>query len=491
VLAAGEPELTVGSKRFTESYLLGEITADRVRQITPATHRPGLGNTAVTLAALKTGAIDCYPEYLGTIELEILKRPSAQGNLEEINQALSEQQLVALAPLGFADSYALAIDQDVAARLSLSKLSQLASHPELRFGLSQEFLGRKDGWGALAQRYHLTQEARGIDHGLAYDALAKKQIDVIDIYSTDARIASDHLVVLDDDLHFFPNYDAVILARTDVKTRHPQAYGALIQMAGSITQQQMIDMNRSVEIGKADFHQVAEQFVTRGGTGRSKDVSGHASDSSGFWAKLFGPDLGRLTIQHITLVAVAVFAAIGVGIPLGILAMQHNALRAAILSITGLLQTVPTLALLAFLIPLLGRIGLWPALLALFLYGLLPIVRNTVAGLDGVPDGLKQAARALGLSALQQLMLVELPLAGQVILAGIKTATILAIGTATLAALIGAGGYGERITIGLALNDHDMLLAGAIPAACLAIAAELGFSFIDRRFARFSRRETS
>ena len=478
----------VGSKRFTESYLLGEIIADQLKKTLPANHRPGLGNTAVTLAALEAAAIDCYPEYLGTIELEILKKTEATGNLDQVNAQLAAIHLVALARIGFADRYALAINQDTAARLQLSSLTQLAQHPELRFGLSQEFLGRRDGWPGLASRYGLKQQPVGIDHGLAYGALKNHQVDVIDIYSTDARIASEHLVVLEDDLHFFPNYDAVILARTDLQQANPAAWQVLTGLANSISQDQMIEMNRQVELEGRDFHQVAKDFVD--GSGAVKPDQGHRSEN-GVIAKLFAPDLTRLLLEHMRLVAVAVIAAILAGVPLGIAAASIRSLRGLILGSTSLLQTIPTLALLAFLIPILGRIGTWPALCALFLYGLLPIVRNTAAGIAEVPEGLSQAALALGLNRLQRLWLIELPLCSRIILAGVKTATILAIGTATLAALIGAGGLGERITIGLALNDNAMLLAGAIPAALLALTAEGLFSLVDRALARPYQRTAS
>ena len=498
--AASEPALEVGSKRFTESYLLGEIIADRVKLVTPAEHRAGLGNTAVTLAALKTGAIDCYPEYLGTIELEILKQPAANGSLDSINQALAGQGLVAIAPLGFADSYALAINQELSIRLGLSRISDLALHPELHIGLSQEFLGRRDGWIGLKERYHLPQQPIGLDHGLAYGALASKQIDALDIYSTDARIASDHLVVLQDDLHYFPDYQAVILARSDLATRNPRAWQALLAMQGSVSQSRMIEMNRAVELGGQDFHRVAAAFVAAPPAASVGAQPAPATDSAtrtsaqSFWDKLFGPDLLQLTLQHLGLVTAAVAAAVLVGLPLGVVATYHVALRSTILAVTGLLQTVPTLALLAFLIPILGRIGTWPALLALFLYGLLPIVRNTIAGLAEVPAGLKEAGRALGLSDMQRLMLIELPLAGRIILAGVKTATILAIGTATLAALIGAGGlWRAHYHWSCAQRQRDAS-GGCNPGRVAGVAGRIcirtGRSHVYARTARLSVRET-
>jgi osmoprotectant transport system permease protein len=204
----------------------------------------------------------------------------------------------------------------------------------------------------------------------------------------------------------------------------------------------------------------------------------------GLLAKTFGNGFTALARQHLTLVLLAVLLGCLAGIPLGILAALAPRLRQAVLAFTGMLQTVPSLALLAILIPLLGRIGTVPALVALCAYALLPIVRNTCTGLLQVPAGLRTAALALGLTRGQALLRVELPLAAPVILAGIKTAAVMSVGTATIAAFIGAGGFGERITTGLALNDNDMLLAGAIPAALLALLTQAGFEAAERLLAR-------
>jgi osmoprotectant transport system permease protein len=176
-------------------------------------------------------------------------------------------------------------------------------------------------------------------------------------------------------------------------------------------------------------------------------------------------------------------------------AHRHRRLGAWVLGAVGLLQTVPSLALLAFLIALLGRIGFVPALIALFLYALLPIVRNTLAGLDGVPEGQRDAARALGLRAAQVLRLVELPQALPTLLAGVSTAAVINVGTATVAAFVGAGGLGERIVAGLAVNDTDRMLAGAIPAALLALAVQGLFALVQRQWVpaplRGSRQRTA
>ena len=201
------------------------------------------------------------------------------------------------------------------------------------------------------------------------------------------------------------------------------------------------------------------------------------------WAQVL-----HLTWQHITLVGIAVILAIVVGVPLGVLAANTPALRQPVLALAGVLQTIPSLALLAMLIPLLGNIGTGPALVALVVYALLPIVQNTCTGLGGIPAGLKQAALSLGLHPRQRLTLIELPLAMPVILAGVKTAAVTTVGTATIAAFIGAGGFGERIATGLALNDHATLLAGAIPAAALALATQGLFAILERSVGKGSGR---
>ncbi|WP_341678878.1 glycine betaine ABC transporter substrate-binding protein [Niveibacterium sp. SC-1] len=469
---AAEPGLRVGSKRFTESYVLGEILTQTAARFGPAQHVQGLGNTTVVFNALRQGSIDLYPEYTGTLELEILRHEKAGASLDALNRELAPMGLGVAVPLGFNNTYAIAVSEQKAHDQQLKRIGDLATHRETRFGISHEFLGRADGWPGLAQRYGLPQTPTGLDHGIAYEAVANGQVDAIDIYSTDAKIARYHLRVLEDDRGYFPRYEALILYRLDAAQRAPQAWAALQQLAGRIDADTMIRLNAQAELDGRSFADVARQFLA----GSASPKSGASS-----WAdKMFGPDLARLTLQHLMLVFLSVVAACAIGIPLGVLAAE-SAAGGVLLAAVGVLQTIPSLALLAVLIPVFGRIGTLPALAALFLYALLPIVANTVAGLREVPAGLKTAAQALGLGRAQILHYIELPLAGAVILAGIRSAAVIGVGTATIAAFIGAGGLGERITIGLAVNDHQMLLAGAIPAAVLALLIDGLFRLAERR----------
>ncbi|MET0335163.1 MAG: ABC transporter permease subunit, partial [Rhizobacter sp.] len=266
-------------------------------------------------------------------------------------------------------------------------------------------------------------------------------------------------------------YDAVLLYRLDAPQRFPAAWKALTALEGRISVAKMIEMNGRAELQSQPFADVARGFLAPGAP---------AQQQAGLMQRLFADDLGRLTAQHLLLVAVAVLAACAIGIPLGAAAAALPRLEQPVMAVVGLLQTVPSLALLAMLIPLLGRIGTAPALLALALYALLPIVRNTTTGLRQVPAGLRDAGTALGLTPAQRWRSIDLPLAAPVILAGIKTATVISVGMATIAAFIGAGGYGERIVTGLALNDHAALLAGAIPAAVLALVTQWVFELAER-----------
>jgi osmoprotectant transport system permease protein len=466
--AQGEERLRIGSKRFTESYILGEVLA----RATGGEHKPGLGSTGIVLAALKAGSIDVYPEYTGTIAAEILRLPG-KTTLEELNLALATQGLAAGLRLGFNNSYALALREERAKALGISRLSDLARHPDLKLGLSQEFIGRADGWPGLKKAYALPHATPGgLDHGLAYEALEAGRIDVIDVYSTDAKIARYGLRVLEDDRGFFPRYDAVLLYRSDLPQRQPAAFEAMKKLEGRISEAQMIRMNAAAELEGRTFAQAAALL------GGEESKGGRRT----FLATLFGPDFARLTAEHLLLAGVSLAASILAGVPLGIAAAKLPRLAQPILATVGVIQTVPSLALFAFLIALVGTIGVIPALIALFLYALLPIVRNTHAGLTGVGRGMQQAAMAVGLTPRQRLSLIELPLAAPSVLAGIKTSAVIDVGTATIAAFIGAGGYGERIASGLALNDTVVLLAGAVPAAALALLVQGAFELGERRF---------
>jgi osmoprotectant transport system permease protein len=468
------PKVTVGSKKFTESVILGEMATQLARStgVGPVVHQRELNGTQVLWGALVEGEIDVYPEYTGTISDEILKRPDLRDE-EAMRQALAKDGIRMSRPLGFNDTYAIGMKEERAERLGIRKISDLRDHPKLRFGFSDEFLKRQEGWPGLRARYRLPQhDVRGLDHDLAYEGLENDKIDATDVYSTDAEIRYHHLRVLEDDLHHFPTYHAVWLYRADLEERQPQVVEALRRLEGRISEADMIETNSRAKNAQ---QRVPESRVAADFLEARLGVSAPADDEEGVLTNLL-----RTTRQHIFLVAVSLAAAIVVAVPLGVVAARLPTLGQVILSVVGIIQTIPSLALLVMLIPLLGLYEK-PAIVALFLYSLLPIVRNTYTGLHDIPPSIRETAQALGLPAAARLRLVELPLAARAILAGIKTSAVINVGTATLGAIIGAGGYGQPILTGIRLRDVGLILQGAIPAAVLALVVQGLFELAERR----------
>jgi osmoprotectant transport system permease protein len=467
-------DVVIGSKKFTESYVLGEIAK---RTLTEAgirvEHRQGMGGTIILWEALRGGQIGAYPEYTGTIATEILKTDPGVS-VDQIRDSLEKLGVGMTAPLGFNNTYALVMRRSEAQRLGIRTISDLQRYPGLKFGLTHEFLERQDGWRPLHQRYGLSQQdIIGIDHALGYSALAKGSIDVKDAYSTDAKIEENDLIVLEDDLHFFPKYEAVFLFRPSTRA---DAIAALRHLEGTLDETRMIRLNAEAERTK-NYARAADLYFNVGAaSARSSGLSNlsHLDES-------FPRKLARWTLRHLQLAGFSLLLSIIVGIPLGIVASRGGAVGHVILGFAGVVQTIPSLALLALLVPLpFFGISVRTAIAALFLYGLLPIVRSTATGLQDIPRSLRESAVALGLSAIARLWKIYLPIASRSILSGIKTSAVINIGTATLAALIGAGGLGEPIISGLNLNDHMTILEGAIPAAVLALLVQWCFDLLDR-----------
>lgn len=464
----GRPDAVVGSKKFTESVVLGDMATELLdRSGIDAGHERELGGTRILWNALLAGEIDLYPEYTGTLREEILAgRPVAAGD-QALAAALAAEGVRMSAPLGFNDTYAIGMREETAARLGIRTLSDLARHPELALGLSHEFLDRGDGWPALRQRYRLAHEdVRGMDHDVAYRALDAGAIQATDLYSTDAEIRHYRLRVLEDDLHHFPPYHAVFVYRADLD---PRAVAALARLAGRIGERDMIEMNARAVLERVGECQVAADFLAS-----RLGLAARRCAEVGLVRRVWDR-----TLEHLLLVGVSLLAALLVAVPLGVACARLPRLGRVVLGAVAVVQTIPSLALLSFLIPLLG-IGALPAIAAMFLYSLLPIVRNTATGLTDIPPSLRESAEALGLSPAARLRLVELPMASRAILAGIKTSAVINVGIATIGALIGAGGYGQPILTGIRLYDPGLILEGALPAAGLALLLEGLFGLLER-----------
>ena len=491
-IQASDPRpVVVGSKPFGESYILAEMFAQllEARGI-EVDRRPGLGATEIAFRAIRTGSADVYPEYTGTGLLAILgERPAPDPKkvFDRVSREFRRRWNARwLPPLGFENTYAVAVRRETAERYRLAMLSDLARvGGSLRAGLTPDFIGRPDGLPGLTRAYGLRfAEVRALLPAVKYQALAAGEVDVIDGYSTDGLIARYDLVVLRDDRRFFPPYEAAALVSGQLVERQPAAIAALAELSGRLDEAMMRRLNQRLEVHREPVGRIAGDALA--GLGLIAAPAGAApaeprkegSFLGYLWdrrAELFG-----MTRRHLLLVVLSLAAAIAAAVPLG-LALERLPRGGAELAVraAGLLQTLPGIALLAFMIPLLG-IGVLPAVVALFLYSLYPILRNTYTGVrDAAPDAVA-AGRALGMTPRQILGYIRLPLAAPVIMAGIRTAAVINVGTATLAAFIGAGGLGDPIAAGLALSDSWMILSGAIPAALLALGVDGVLGVVER-----------
>ncbi len=477
-----KPEIKIGSKSFTESVIIGEMIATIAQAEGYETrHKAELGGTGLVWDALLAGDVDVYPDYTGTVAEMILQDPGLT-EMEAIRVALAEYGVKVTPSMGFENTYAIGMVRERAERLGIRKVSELSGHPKLKFGFGNEFMDREDGWPGLRKAYGLTQSnVRGLDHMLAYRALKSGDIDAMDVYTTDANIRQYDIRVLEDDRDYFPNYSAVLLYRADLEQRAPGFVKAISRLATSITVEDMRAMNEQVDVDGEDESQAAAQFIRAKFASDKELVSQIQVKSESLFARIWSH-----TWQHLYLVVISLVAAIVVAIPLGIAAAKISALQQVILTAAEIIQTIPGLALLILVmtpVRMLGFsvVGAAPAIVALFLYSLLPIIRNTFTGIQDIPKSTRESALALGLTPWARLWNIELPLASRTILAGIKTTAVINVGYATLGGLIGAGGYGELIMRGLRRSSEAKMLEGAIPAALLALVVKVLFELIERR----------
>jgi osmoprotectant transport system permease protein len=507
--------IVVASKPFGESYLLAEMFSQLLESRGFRVDRkPGLGATEIAFGALRRDAIDVYPEYTGTGLVAILHDTLPDSIAADPRAVFARvarrfsalYQVRWLPPLGFQNTYAIAVTRSTASRYHLRTLSDLAREsPHLTAGFTADFIGRSDGLVGLSRVYGLKpRDVKPLAPAVKYQALASGAVDVIDGYSTDGLLARYDLITLIDDRHFFPPYEAAALVSNRLADHAPGAITALTLLSGRLDEATMRQLNRRVEVNSEDVGRVArDELAALGLVGSASAVNAGSAaqrvsaQKSGFWRYLWDrrQTLGALTVRHLELVAIALLAAVIVAVPLGLALERTRRIAEPTIGALGVLQTIPSIALLAFMIPLLG-VGVAPALVALWLYALYPIARGTYTGVrDADPDAVA-AAEALGTTPAQRLMWVRLPLAAPVIMAGIRTAAVITVGAATLAAFIGAGGLGEPIVAGLALADTRMILSGALPAAALALAVDGVLAIVEvaiapaHRRKRFWRRRT-
>jgi osmoprotectant transport system permease protein len=488
VLPAETGRIVVGSKNFAENRLLAEMFARLLEARTELTveRRLNLAGTQVCFEALRTGAIDLYPEYTGTGLVTILGQPPMgvrAGTLVHVRREfLDRYDLWWLSPLGFENAYELAVPAEVAGEYGLRTISDLAAvSAQLRAGLGYEFLEREDGLPGLRRAYGLEfRDIRALQQALKYQAAAAREIDCLDVYTTDGRLLVHDLMVLEDDRGFFPPYQAAPLVRGSALRAHPEIARVLSLLAGVLDEDRMRQLNLRVQEKGEPIERVAQEALEAMGFVERRPVEVASSRELGFLAYMVaqrGPLLRR-TMEHLGLTTLALVLGVMVAVPLGLLLERRRRLAEPAIRVIGITQTIPSIALLAFMIPLLG-VGAAPALVALWIYSLFPILRNTYTGLrDASPDAV-ESATALGMTAGQVLRQVRLPLAVPIILAGVRTAAVLTVGTATLAAFIGAGGLGVPIVAGLQLADSVRILSGAVPAALLALLVDATLAGVE------------
>ncbi|MBT5187831.1 MAG: ABC transporter permease subunit [Kordiimonadaceae bacterium] len=477
-----QEKIIVGSKMHGESYLLAEMMAQLLEDGGYEIDRKfGFGGTLICYNALAEGEIDIYPEYTGTISEAIFspdERPTSDTSIGYFRQVLNSKGLNIFSPFGFNNSYVLTIKETLGAERNISKISDLKNHSDIISSFSHEFLNRDDGWPQLKITYGLNLSPTGIQHGLAYKAIDEGAIDITDAFSTDGDMERYGLLLLEDDLDFFPKYYGASLTRLDFPEK---AKKILNQLENMLDDQTMRRLNSEVVIDQKTFQFVARKFLLE----NNLIADNGAADQNTILSKLINN-----TITHIKITLIALTIGCFVGLATAFLIFRSAKISRCVIYITGLMQTIPSIALLALMIPILG-IGEIPAITALFLYSLLPILRSAITALTTIDPILTNVSKAIGMTRIQQLRFVLFPLALPNILSGIKTAAVICIGTATLAAFIGAGGLGEPIVTGLALNDTNLILQGAIPAACLAILVELLFELLEKKIIPEHMRKTS
>lgn len=490
--APSSERIVIGSKNFMESKLLAEIFAQLLEAYTPLVveRRFGLAGTQICFEALKTGAIDLYPEYTGTGLVSILGHEplgTARETLAYVrSEFLRRWDLWWLSPLGFENAYALAVPNAHAKRYKLRTISDLAEISQaLSAGLGYEFIERPDGLPGLEATYGLRfKQIQGMQQTLKYQAAQAGAVDVLDIYTTDGRLAAFDLTVLEDDKNFFPPYYAAGLVRGETLKRHPEIGTILGLLTNAFDAPMMRRLNYRVQEDGEPVDRVARSALEELGlVSKSETAQGAPSspESTTLWNYVRSnyETLAERSIEHLILTGIALGLGIACAVPLGLWLERSRGLAEPVIRIMGMTQTIPSIALLAFMIPLFG-VGAMPAIIALWIYSIFPVLRNTFSGLrDAAPQAVA-SARALGMTEWQILRWVRLPLAAPTIMAGVRTAGVITVGTATLAAFIGAGGLGVPIIAGLQLANTNIILSGAIPAALLAFGIDGVLGAVER-----------
>ena len=484
---SNKKQIIISSKAFTENIVLSEMLALLLEEKYnfKVVRKFNMGGTKLIFDSLINGYVDVYPEYTGTGYAMILKQSGEKDPKKTYKiikkEFLKRFDLIWSLPLGFENNYALLVKEKDIRFKKINLISQLQNQAHsLRLAMDYEFAERKDGFESFSKNYKFSWSKNNLfamNQGLMHSALNNKKVDMIMAYSTDARIKAFNLKTLKDDKKFFPAYEAAYLTRVDVLKHFPKLKKAFYDLEGHISEKEMIFLNYQVDQLKYEVPMVVKNFLIQKKllTGKVQDLKKQNLMAYYFSKKDY---LLKIFIEHLILTFVSLFFALLVAIPIGIWATRNRQVEKIVFTLVNALQTIPSLALLGFLIPFLG-IGFVPAVATLFVYSLLPLIRNTFEGIKNVDRNFVEASAGMGLSLWQILRFIQIPLALPMIMAGVRTSTVIVVGTATLAAFIGAGGLGDPIFRGIATLDSRLIFLGAVPACLLAIFLDKSLGFLE------------
>jgi osmoprotectant transport system substrate-binding protein len=501
--AAGAQTVRVGSKNFAEQYIVGNIYAEALEDAgLKVERRINLGATAIAHGALVAGQVDLYPEYTGTVLAAVVKEPATPDPKDVYDRVKRYYEtrlgLTLLNPTAVNNSYAIVVQAGTAKTYNLTNLSSLtAVAPRMVLGAPGEFAVRSDGVPAMTRVYGIRFKALRAfaEMRLRYEALLAGDLEVIDAYSTDWQIAEHKLVVLDDDKHIFPPYQLVPMVRQDALKAHPEIATVLNRIGPFITNEAMREMNAAVERDRREPAEVAHEFLLnngllKGGVPGVRPINAVEAAACGSkplcWTLSHGKEIGAAALQHLYLALLSTGIALVIALVLGVVSARRPRLYAALLVVATAIFVVPTLALFALLIPIMG-LGVGPALVGLSAYCFLILLRNVVVGLRGVPPEVLDAAEGLGFDRWRRLIRVELPLALPLIVSGIRIALVTAVGIATVAAFINAGGLGTIILTGIGQAYPEKIIVGGAAAALMAISFDVSIGWLTRRMAPWRR----
>jgi osmoprotectant transport system substrate-binding protein len=466
---AGSAEtIRVGAKNFTEQWIVGELYAQALeRNGITVERRFNLSGSAIAHAALVAGEIDLYPEYTGTALAVVLKeqaRGEASDTVLARVRAHYQREIAAtwLTP-SHIDNGNVLLMRPGTNIATLSELARIA--PKLTIGLGTEFVDRDDGLPGLERVYGMKFGRIATFSALAlrYGALTERQVDVINGFATDWQIADGALVALADDRALFPPYQLAPVIRNAVLT--PRLAAILDAVSTRLDTATMQRLNGLVERDRFEPAEVARAFLdgvepTRAGLPLAA--------------------LGRAMLEHAALVLASLAVGLGVALPLALLAMRRPGMRAALLGVSALFYAVPSLALFALLLPVTG-LGTVSAVIGLSLYAAMVLLRGLLGGLAALPQQLDEVATGLGLTPRQRFLRVTVPLLLPAFVASLRTALVAAIGLATIAAAIDAGGLGQVLLTGLAQRWPAKIALSAGAAVLLAIVADRALLLLERR----------